>query len=88
MPSERVRRQKPGEGLQTLVITLRTRTLTMPLVIRKDKLIFVRHDHPKSGAGTIDYPEWYFLITGGVVVENPHKNQPENAMKNLGDCAD
>ena len=27
-----------------------------------------------QGAGTIDYPEWYFLITGGVVVENPHKN--------------
>ena len=45
-------------------------------LLEKDKLLFsfVMTIRLNQGAGTIDYPEWYFLITGGVVVENPHKN--------------
>ena len=45
-------------------------------LLEKDKLLFsfLMTVRLQQEVGDIDYAEWYFLITGGVVTENPHKN--------------
>ena len=45
-------------------------------LLEKDKILFSFLLTVKilEGAGKITYEEWYFLLTGGVAGDNPHKN--------------
>ena len=48
-------------------------------LLEKDKLLFsfLLTVRIQMGAGKIDMEQWYFLLTGGVVVENEHPKIPE-----------
>jgi dynein heavy chain, axonemal len=45
-------------------------------LLEKDKLLFsfLTTVRIAQGNAAIDYAEWYFLLTGGMVVENKHRN--------------
>ena len=50
-------------------------------LLEKDKTLFsfLLTVRLAQGSGSIDYSEWYFLLTGGLVEENRHRNRSDRA---------
>jgi dynein heavy chain len=55
-------------------------------LLEKDKLLFsfLTTIRIAQAVGTVDYAEWYFLLTGGMVVENRHRNPAKDWLSEKG----
>ena len=55
-------------------------------LLEKDKLLFsfLLSIRISQGNNDIDYNEWYFLLTGGMVVENKNRNPAKEWLSNKG----